>query len=67
MHAERHEEKKEGRRSEFRYGSFTRSLMLPAGVDADAIKAGYGKGILTVRITMPEAVEQEPKRIAVQK
>lgn len=41
--------------------------MLPAGVDADAIKAGYGKGILTVRITMPEAVEQEPKRIAVQK
>src|ERR1019366_4092211 len=34
IHAERRQEDKEPNRSEFRYGSFTRSVMLPAEVDA---------------------------------
>ena len=42
------------RRSEFRYGSFTRSLPLPAGVDPDAVRATYKDGILEVRVPMTE-------------
>ncbi|WP_067807179.1 Hsp20/alpha crystallin family protein [Actinomadura formosensis] len=67
IHAERHEEKKEGHRSEFRYGSFTRSFTLPADVEIDDIKASYDKGILTVRVPMPKAVKAEAKRIAIEK
>jgi len=37
-------------RSEFRYGSYRRTLQLPAGADADAITATYDNGILEVRI-----------------
>jgi|SwirhisoilCB1_FD_contig_41_686363_length_587_multi_3_in_0_out_0_1 HSP20 family protein len=48
VHAEKTEEKREGKRSEFLYGSFTRSVQLPEGVKEDDIKAGYNHGVLTV-------------------
>ena len=67
IHAERQEEKKEAHRSEFRYGSFTRSFALPADTEIDDIKASYDKGILTVRVPMPQAAKAEAKRIAVEK
>src|SRR5436190_1626113 len=41
IHAERQIEHKEGHRSEFRYGSFTRSLELPRGVTVKDVKAAY--------------------------
>jgi HSP20 family protein len=43
------------------YGSFARSLRLPAQVDADRIKAGFKDGVLTVEIPKTEA--QKPKVI----
>src|SRR6478752_2941207 len=46
--AERTEKKESEGRSEFSYGSFTRSVSLPRGADEDAITASYDKGILTV-------------------
>jgi HSP20 family protein len=49
-------------RFERRYGSFTRAVGLPQGVDADAIRADYEDGVLVVRVPKPE--EQKPKRIA---
>ena len=52
--AERQEKKETNGRSEFSYGSFTRSVTLPAGADAENIKATYDKGILTVDVTLPE-------------
>ncbi|TMR06839.1 Hsp20/alpha crystallin family protein [Actinomadura soli] len=67
IHAERHEETKEAHRSEFRYGSFTRSFTLPADIDADDIKATYDQGILTVRVPVPKAVKSEAKRITIEK
>ncbi len=67
IHAERHEEKREGQRSEFRYGSFTRSFTLPAATEIDDIKAYYDKGILIVRVPMPKAAKAEAKRITVEK
>ncbi|MFN0091516.1 MAG: Hsp20/alpha crystallin family protein [Acidimicrobiales bacterium] len=54
IRAERRQEEKteeKGRyRSEFRYGSLSRSIALPAGVEADQIKATYGDGVLEVRV-----------------
>ncbi|MFI5062668.1 MAG: Hsp20/alpha crystallin family protein [Streptosporangiales bacterium] len=64
IHAERHEEHKEAHRSEFRYGSFTRSVTLPEGADTEHITAGYDKGILEVTVPVPKA-KAESRRIEV--
>ena len=48
-----HAETEESRRmvrSEFHYGTFTRHLTLPAGVEADDITAEYDDGILEIRV-----------------
>jgi HSP20 family protein len=52
---ERREEEKEKNRHEFHYGSFTRSITLPKGVNADEITATYKDGVLEVRV--PQAAE----------
>ena len=52
--AERSETKETKGRSEFCYGSFTRSVTLPAGASEEDIKATYDKGILTVDVALPE-------------
>ena len=54
MRAERSEETQNKHRSEFRYGSFTRSVTLPAGVKEEDITADYDKGVLTVKAPMRE-------------
>jgi HSP20 family protein len=48
---------------ERRYGSFSRSVTLPAPVEADQVQADYQNGILT--LTLPKTEEVKPKRIAV--
>jgi HSP20 family protein len=59
-----HEERKEGYyRVERASGAFSRSLTLPEGVDASAIKAGFDKGVLEVRIPKPE--ERKPRKVAI--
>ena len=45
------------------YGSFSRSLKLPAAVDLDKIEAKYDKGVLTVTCPKKEAVK--PKAIEI--
>jgi HSP20 family protein len=50
-------------RFERRYGSFSRSVTLPTGVNEDSIQADYSGGVLEVRIPKPE--EQKPKRIQI--
>jgi HSP20 family protein len=49
---------------ERRYGSFMRSLTLPAGVKAEQIEAKHEDGVLTVRL--PKMEEDKPKKIAIQ-
>jgi len=44
-------------------GSFSRSLTLPEGIDADAITATFDKGVLEVRIPKPEQIK--PKRVEI--
>jgi len=66
--AQRSEKKETKGRSEFSYGSFTRSVTLPAGANEEDIKATYDKGILTVDVAIPEqaAAAAAEKHIAVQ-
>ncbi len=65
VHAERREETKEDRHSEFKYGSLTRSVSLPEGADPDKITASYDKGILTVTVPVPEEAKPSARRIAI--
>jgi HSP20 family protein len=59
-----HEDRKEGYyRVERAYGSFSRSLTLPEGVDAEAVEASFDRGVLEVRIPKPE--ERKPRRVAI--
>jgi HSP20 family molecular chaperone IbpA len=57
--AERSEKKEFDGRSEFTYGSFVRSVSLPAGADEDDVKATYDKGILTVSVGVSESKPTE--------
>jgi HSP20 family molecular chaperone IbpA len=59
--AERSEKKEFNGRSEFSYGSFVRTVSLPAGADEDNIEASYDKGILTVSVAVSEPKPAERK------
>jgi HSP20 family protein len=59
-----HEEREKGwYRIERSFGSFSRSLTLPDGVDPDRIEASFSHGVLGVRIPKPE--ERKPRRISI--
>jgi len=44
-----------GFRTEFRYGSFRRTMALPKGTSAKAVTATYRDGILEIRVPAPSA------------
>ncbi|HJS95294.1 MAG TPA: Hsp20/alpha crystallin family protein [Solirubrobacteraceae bacterium] len=59
-----HEQKGEGYyRVERSFGSFSRSLTLPEGIDADSIQASFDNGVLEVRIPKPE--QPKPRKVQI--
>jgi HSP20 family protein len=50
-------------RFERRFGTFSRSVTLPAGVNEQDIQADYTNGVLEIRVPKPE--EQKPRRIQI--
>jgi HSP20 family protein len=50
-------------RFERRFGTFSRTIALPAGTTDEAISADYADGVLEVRVRKPE--QPQPRRIAV--
>jgi HSP20 family protein len=63
-----HEEKKEHKGKEYlrrerRFGSFSRSVVLPAGVDPKKISAKTHDGVVEVKIPLPK--EPEKKKIEI--
>ena len=59
-----HEEKEEGYyRLERAFGSFSRTLQLPKGIDPEGVSANFDRGVLEVRIPKPE--ERKPRRIEI--
>ena len=65
IHAERREESETGEkgnfRTEFSYGSYSRTMALPPGVTEDDVKANYTDGILEVRLPMNPEVAAAKK------
>jgi HSP20 family protein len=62
---EREHRVEEGRyfRFERRFGTFTRTIGLPQGVDEDAVSAKYEHGVLEVHVRKPE--QPKPRKIQV--
>ena len=58
---EREETKKDYHLVERSYGSFTRTVQLPDGVNADSIKAVMSKGVL--KVTVPKPAPAQTKKI----
>jgi HSP20 family protein len=62
--AERKQTSESNGHSEFSYGSFARTVSLPAGADEDEIHAVYDRGILTISVPVGED-EPTEKRVEV--
>lgn len=67
VRAERREQRKEGGRSEFHYGTVHPHLAAAAGAVEDDVKATYHDGILEIRVPVAEQKKPEAKRITVVK
>ena len=50
-------------RFERRFGTFSRTIALPQGIDEQQIKADYHDGVLEVRVAKPE--QPKPRRIEI--
>jgi HSP20 family protein len=59
-----HESEREGyHRVERAFGTFSRSLTLPEGVDADGVTASFDNGVLEVRV--PKPAQSKARQIAI--
>ncbi len=65
IRAERQEEHEGKYHSEFRYGTFSRSLTLPATADDGDVTATYDKGVLEVTVGLKEETEKAARQIPV--
>ncbi len=65
IHAKRTDKTEGKHRSEFRYGSFTRSLPLPPSTDDDDVTAAYRDGILTVSVGLKGEKKESARKIDV--
>lgn len=63
--AERSERQETKGRTEFSYGSFVRSVALPAGANEDDVAATYDKGILTIAVPVAAATSPQEKHVAI--
>jgi HSP20 family protein len=65
IRAERSDKTEGKHRSEFRYGSFSRTIGLPANADEDAVSASYRDGILTISVGLKTEQKASAKKIEV--
>jgi HSP20 family protein len=69
IRGEKREEKNENTRSYHRlertFGSFSRTISLPAGVDHDKVSAAFKRGILTITLPKTAQALREMKKIPV--
>lgn len=66
IHAERHPDRREAQRSEFRYGALARAIRLPIGSRDDEITASYEDGMLTVRVAL-DPVPAKPRHVPIER
>lgn len=69
LRGEKREDKEEKGKNFYRrernYGSFSRTVPLPAGIDTDKVEAGFKKGILTVTLPKTQQAARASKKIPV--
>lgn len=63
---EKEEKNKNYHRVERAYGTFTRSIGLPEGIDRDNVKAAFKKGVLTVKIAKLPGAKPSRRHIEVE-
>ena len=63
--ARREQQHQEARHSEFHYGSFSRSVLLPAGAKVDKTTATYTDGILEVTVPFDTVGQNQPAKIEI--
>jgi HSP20 family protein len=64
---DKHEDNREGvYRRERSYGSFSRQIALPEGVDPESIKASFENGVLEVTMPMPKEKAPQGRSIPIQ-
>ena len=56
---------KDSYRSEFQYGSFTRTVKLPPGATEADVSASYKDGVLEIRVPVAEAVAAAPTKVEI--
>jgi HSP20 family protein len=61
--AERQEKGEGFYRVERSFGSFSRALTLPKGIDPEGVKAEFDNGVLEVRVPKPE--QRKPRKITI--
>ena len=70
INAKKEEEKKEDtksyRKSEFRYGEFSRTVYFPLDIDIDKTNAKLEDGILTIHAPKIEAAKESVKKLTIQ-
>lgn len=66
IRAEKTQKRTEQHRTEFSYGSLSRSVALPRGAKTDDVKASYKGGVLEVSIGLADGKKAEGRRIAVE-
>ena len=64
--SEKEEHEKCYRKTEFRYGEFSRSIYLPQEVDFDKIEAKLEHGVLKLRLPKMEKTKETVKKIVIQ-
>ncbi|TVQ99961.1 MAG: Hsp20/alpha crystallin family protein [Desulfovibrionales bacterium] len=62
--AEREEKKENAVHKECSYGSFSRSIPLPAEIQADKVSAKFKNGVL--KVTLPKSEKAQAKRISIE-
>ena len=62
---EKEEKGKDYYRSERSFGSFTRTVPIPEGVDTEAVEASFKKGVLTVTMPKTKQAIKDAKKISV--
>jgi len=62
---EKEEKGKDYYRSERSYGSFARTIPLPAEIDAEKVAASFKKGVLTVKLPKTKQAVNETKKVSI--
>ncbi|MFN1189942.1 Hsp20/alpha crystallin family protein [[Kitasatospora] papulosa] len=65
--AEHSESTEDKEHSEFRYGSFRRTVRLPGTIPVDDVDAAYTDGVLSIHIPMPEETLSTERTIPVKR